>query len=83
MSSFERLGFDQIPAGSTTHTYGQPIDNFEGTVPFGVANIAPERLLGFLQTVWRPVVPKARDRWLASIAAVGRAKAAYEASSTD
>ena len=74
----ERLGFDQIPAGSTTHTYGQPVDNFGGTVPFAVEQIAPERLLGFLQTVWRPVVPEARDRWLASIAAVGRAKAAYE-----
>jgi hypothetical protein len=75
----ERLGFDQIPTGSTTHTYGQPVDNFEGTVPFCVEQIAPERLLGFLQTVWRPVVPGARDRFLASIAAVGRAKAAYEA----
>jgi hypothetical protein len=74
----ERLGFDQIPTGSTTHTYGQPVDNFEGTVPFCVEQIAPVRLLGFLQTVWRPVVPGARDRFLASIAAVGRAKATYE-----
>jgi hypothetical protein len=74
----ERLGFDQIPAGSTTHTYGQPVDNFEGTVPFCVEQIAPERLLGFLQTVWRPVVPGARERFLASIEAVGRARATYE-----
>jgi hypothetical protein len=74
----ERLGFDQIPAGSINHTYGQPIDNFEGTVRFCAERIAPERLLGFLQTVWRPVLPEFRDRHLASIEFVRRAKAAYE-----
>jgi hypothetical protein len=72
----ERLGFDQIPAGSINHTYGQPVDNFEGTVRFCAEQIAPERLLGFLQTVWRPVLPEFRDRHLNAVEMVARAKTA-------
>jgi hypothetical protein len=72
----ERLGFDQIPTGSINHTYDQPVDNFEGTVRFCAEQIAPERLLGFLQTVWRPVLPEFRDRHLNAVEMVARAKTA-------
>jgi hypothetical protein len=71
----ERCGFDQIPAGSINHTYGQPVDNFAGLVRFSQEQIAPERLLGFLQTVWRPVLEEYRDRHLTAIEMVARAKA--------
>jgi hypothetical protein len=74
----ERLGFDQIPAGSINHTYGQPVDNFDGTVRFCAEHVAPEHLLGFLQTVWRPVLPEFLDRHLASIELVGRARRALD-----
>ena len=74
----EKHGFDQIPAGSINHTYGQPRDNFAGLVPFCRQQIAPERLLGFLQTVWRPVLEEFRDRHLAAVERIAEAKAAAD-----
>lgn len=48
----EEHGYDQIPTGSNWTTP----DNFEGTVRFCREHIAPERLIGFLQTVWHPTL---------------------------
>lgn len=44
----DRLGYDQVPAGST---WGTPY-NVEGLVPFCRRHIAPERLLGFMTAPW-------------------------------
>ncbi len=46
----DKLGFDQVPAGSN-HRYP---GNFIKTVKFCVENLSPEKLAGFFQTPWRP-----------------------------
>jgi len=63
-------GYDQVPTGSNYNTAG----NFEKTVPYCLKNIAPERLLGFMQTVWRPTLEECRSRHLEAIAEVAKAK---------
>jgi len=45
----EKHGYDQVPTGSN---HSNP-ENFGMTVDFCRQHIAPERLLGFLQTPWR------------------------------
>lgn len=71
----ESRSFDQIPTGSTWTV----ADNLERTVRFCKDSIAPARLLGFLQTVWRPTLEACRPRHIEAIEALVRAKAAYEA----
>ncbi|MGH2560147.1 MAG: Tat pathway signal protein, partial [Thermomicrobiales bacterium] len=56
--TMEEHGFPQIPAGSVDVDFA----NFDGLVPFSRQHIAPQRLHGFLQTVWRPVLEEFRDR---------------------
>lgn len=64
-------GYDQIPTGSNwSHA-----ENFERTVEYCAKNIPPERLLGFLQTSWKPTIDPCRQRHLEAIEQVGRAKA--------
>lgn len=41
--------------------------------------IAPQRLLGFLQTVWRPMLEEFRERQLAGVQRIAAAKAATAA----
>ena len=65
----EARGYDQVPTGSNWSDAG----NMQGTVGFCRAHIAPERLLGFLQTVWRPTLASCRDRHLDAIARAGQA----------
>lgn len=43
--------YDQVPAGCGTSFWG---NNLPELVTFSQEHIAPERLKGFLQTVWRP-----------------------------
>ena len=69
-------GYDQIPTGSNWSAQ----TNFEGTVDFCVENIAPERLLGFLQTVWRPTLKAYREQHIQAIEQVARAKSKLEKS---
>ncbi len=49
--------------------------NFVETVRYAREHIAPERLLGFLQTVWKPTLESERDRYIDAIAQVARARA--------
>jgi hypothetical protein len=56
--TLEEHGFSQIPTGSVDVAY----ENVDGLVPFCRDHVAPERLHGFLQTVWRPVLEEFRDR---------------------
>jgi len=67
----EAHGHDQVPTGSTWTT----ADNFHKTVAYCREHIAPERLKGFLQTVWRPTLEEYRDRHLEAITCVTRARA--------
>lgn len=66
----EEHSFDQIPTGSN---WSSP-QNFERTVEFCRAHIAPERLLGFMTAPWRPTLEEYRDHHQAAIAQVGIAK---------
>jgi hypothetical protein len=69
----EANGYDQIPTGSN---WTSP-ENFGGTVAYARRTIAPERLKGFLQTVWKPTLEIVRDRHLAAIEQVARARDAF------
>jgi hypothetical protein len=66
----EAHGYDQIPTGSN---WSSDV-NFERTVRFCREHIAPERLFGFLQTVWKPTLAACRDRHLRAIEQVRRAR---------
>jgi hypothetical protein len=67
-------GYDQIPTGSNY----REVDNFQQTVDFCRRHVAPERLLGFMQTVWQPTLEECRARHLQGIELVGRARAGYQ-----
>ena len=66
----EEHGYDQVPTGANWSCD----TNFGDTVKFAKERIAPERLKGFLQTIWKPTLPKHRDRHLAAIEQVARAR---------
>jgi len=70
----EKHGYDQVPTGSNHST---PV-NFEETVKFCKEHIAPERLKGFLQTVWRPTVEEYRQRQIEAVEQIGRGKKIFE-----
>lgn len=67
-------GYDQIPTGSNWSDAA----NFGMTVDYLVNVIPPERLLGFLQTPWKPTMPDCRDRHLQAIEKVREAKEKLE-----
>ncbi|MBN1348561.1 Tat pathway signal protein [candidate division KSB1 bacterium] len=68
----EAHGYEQIPTGSN---WTLP-ENFPSTVAFCKQHIAPERLLGFFQTSWKPTLEACRDRHEQAIEMVrqGRSK---------
>jgi hypothetical protein len=70
--TMETRGFPQIPAGSVDVAY----ENFAGLVPFCRERIAPARLRGFLQTVWRPVLEEFRDRHEEGVKRIAEARRA-------
>jgi len=72
----EAAGYDQIPTGSNHSTP----DNFGNTVKSCANRIAPDRLKGFFQTVWRPMTEDFRDRQTEAIEQIGRARREFEAS---
>jgi len=67
----EAHGYDQVPTGSNWTTP----ENMERTVAYCREHIAPERLLGFLQTVWRPTLEECRDQHMQALDLAGRAMA--------
>jgi hypothetical protein len=67
----ELHGYDQIPTGSNWSTDG----NMAGTVAYCAEHIAPERLCGFLQTVWRPTLEACREQHMRALDLVGEARA--------
>jgi hypothetical protein len=71
----EEHGYDQIPAGANWSCD----TNFGDTVKFAKENIAPERLKGFLQTIWRQTTPRWRDKHIQAIEQVAVAKKWFEA----
>jgi len=66
----EEHGYDQVPTGSnwsTPHNMGL-------TVEFCRKVISPERLKGFLQTVWRPTLEPYRQLHVEALAQLGEAR---------
>lgn len=71
----EEKGYDQIPTASN---WTSP-ENFQKTVEFAKGHIAPERLLGFLQTVWRPTLEDCRQRHMDAIRQLAQGRKLFEA----
>jgi hypothetical protein len=65
----EAQGYAQIPTGSNWTADG----NIGHTVAFARRHIAPERLVGFLQTVWQPTLEACRARHMQALELAGRA----------
>lgn len=63
----EKAGYDQIPTGSNWNND----TNFGDTVRFCRANIAPERLHGFLTAPWTETKPSDLEKGLRAIDQVG------------
>lgn len=72
----EKYGYDQIPTGSYHENNEKSILN---TVQYSEKNIEDIRLLGFLQTFWKPITEKYRERILKGIELTGGAKKWFEA----
>ena len=70
----EEHGYDQVPTGANWSCD----TNFMDTVKFAKENIAPERLKGFLQTIWRQTTPRWRDKHISAIEQVAAAKQWWE-----
>jgi hypothetical protein len=64
--------YDQVPTGSSWTTP----ENIGRTVRFCREHIAPERLRGFLQTVWKPTLEECRERHMQAIALVSQSRKA-------
>jgi hypothetical protein len=70
--------YDQVPTGSN---WSVP-ENFPRTVTYGRMHIAPQRLKGFLMTVWRPCLPQWRERHQQGIELLAKARASFIKSQT-
>ncbi|MEN6452633.1 MAG: hypothetical protein ABFD10_00125, partial [Prolixibacteraceae bacterium] len=67
----EAHGYDQVPTGSF-HSDNE--NNIFNTIQFCEKNLNPTRLLGFLQTIWKPTIEENRNRILKGIELIGTAK---------
>ncbi|MGC8977545.1 MAG: Tat pathway signal protein [Candidatus Ratteibacteria bacterium] len=70
----EEKGYHQIPTGSNWLTE----KNFPLLVDFCKKSISDFNLLGFLQTVWRPVIKKYYDRFIKAIELLNNGRRIYE-----
>jgi hypothetical protein len=70
----EAGGFDQIPAASND------VDphNFSKTVPWVQANLPRKRVLGFMQTTWRPMMAPYRDQFEQAIADIAEGRRRFD-----
>lgn len=71
----EAHGYDQIPTGSY---HSENEKNIENTIQFCAKQFNNKRLLGFLQTFWKPTIEEYRERILKGIDLIGDAKGNYE-----
>jgi hypothetical protein len=72
----EAGGWDQIPAGSNDVV----ASNFPDTVTWTQQNLRRERVLGFMQTTWRPMMPEYRPAFEEAIEKIAEGKARYDES---
>ena len=69
----EAHGYEQVPTGSNWSV----AENFSRTVAYCTKIISPDRLLGFMQTPWRPTLEVQRRRHLQAINLVGKVVGKY------
>jgi hypothetical protein len=67
-------GWDQIPAGSIDVSDS----NFPDTIPFAQKHLPKSKVLGFMQTTWRPMLEPYRDRFELGIEAFAEGKRRYD-----
>ena len=72
-NELEKRGYDQIPTGSNWSV----LENFQRTVAYCRKHIAPVRLLGFLQTCWKPTLEPCRQRHIKAIELADQALAKW------
>jgi len=70
-------GYDQIPTGSNDQNNPKSIGN---TVEFARKNFNDSKLLGFLQTFWKPTIEQYRNLIIEGIELTGNARKLYERS---
>lgn len=68
-TDLDQNGYQQIPTGSNHSNPG----NFDMTVDYCLRHLPGERLLGFLQTPWRPTLESFRTHHLEAVEQVQRA----------
>lgn len=66
----EAHGYDQIPTGSN---WSSDV-NFERIVRYCREHISSQKLLGFLQTIWKPTLEACRERHMRAVDQVYRAR---------
>jgi hypothetical protein len=69
----EAHGYDQVPTGSTWRV----AENMERTVAYCATHVAPSRLYGFMQTVWKPTLEICRERHMEALEMLGRGIASW------
>ena len=73
LKALSEAGFDLFPGGSLEYED----DNFTSLAAYCKNEVAHERILGFLQTTWEPVIPEWRDMLRRSAKTVGEARAMW------
>jgi hypothetical protein len=76
----EARGYDQVPTGGYYSGLNKVMyseESIKNTVQFCKERISDQRLLGFMQTNWRPTVEVNRNDILKSIGLIGSAKQEY------
>jgi len=68
--ALEEAGYEQVPCGSN---HSCP-ENFKKTVSFCKKHVDPDRLLGYLMTVWKPTLSDFAQVHMNAVDLVGRAK---------
>jgi hypothetical protein len=66
--------FDQVPAGSVDVTD----DNFPDTVTWVQQHLPSKRIIGFMQTTWRPLLERYRDRFELGVEKLAEGKQRYD-----
>lgn len=77
--NLEENGFDQVPTGSNFIGGGswEGNENFGNLVRYGKRIIAPERLKGFMQTVWTPTLKPFLNAHYGAVDLIGKARKKY------
>ncbi len=75
-AELEKHGYDQVPTASN---WNNP-ENFELTVKWCRERVAPERLKGFMQTVWHPTMEETREKHVAALSQVAAGRKIWEQS---